>query len=70
MTGGQRGKFITVYTSDIDEKEPGKESNLVVTVVSSVLNGHGLSGPDIADEKNLAPMIFTRYSFDYTKSGE
>jgi len=68
MTGGQSGKFITVYTSDANKHEIGDESKLIVRTLAK-LDMSGLSGPDILIEKKLAPMVFTRFSEDYTKSG-
>lgn len=68
MTGGQRGKFITIYTRDTDEANPGEETDAVVRALQNVLQG--LTGPDIEGERQLGHMIFGRYSFDYTKPGE
>jgi hypothetical protein len=70
MTELQRGKFITVYTRDTDVSDTGDETRLVVEKVGLALAGSGLSGPDIEEERALAPSIFARYSYDYTKPGE
>ncbi|HET7929944.1 MAG TPA: hypothetical protein VFL63_00955 [Rhodanobacteraceae bacterium] len=67
MPGGQRGKFITIYTRDVDEKSVGSESQSLVGEISQAIVAGDLSGPEIVNEKKLGEMIYARYSFDYTR---